>query len=451
MKRDEITVLKEDAKSYFHKFSFVKSSYVYSPFISRFTSIKNQEYNASYFAVHSLISNPNVTYVTVLSFYADKYILKCGDAYLEGALSFESQKKSISNAIEKIDSPNKQLLESFKKSFKITPRSSTCSYNQKNYELSPPLCEHISHFLATLPEEVFDRLYASYHQGLGSGRLGNMHPELQKKFQRYSFKKPILLEGDKGSGKTYAATSWVRRNNYKEVFIGGHEQFESIDFLGHYIQQKSGELVWKDGALSEAFRAAIQGEKVVLIIDEILRIPKRELNILISSLSPINGNYVLRTGRAVSVVDEIAKEEMLYAPTENLWVIGTTNVGAEYAVESMDEALIDRFKPIRKDTQSDELRSILLKVAKEKNFSAKSVQKLMTFYEKMQRLHLTKIVQKIVNIRHLSEALEIAVNEQEIEEIIRDSMLLWVGRDYNGRANSDEVNAVDAVISKVYD
>ena len=188
----------------------------------------------------------------------------------------------------------------------------------------------------------------------------------------------------------------------------------------------------------------------MLIIDEMLRIPKRELNLLISSLSPIDEKYMLRTGRAESSEGGIAKEEVLTAPAQNLWVIGTTNVGATYGVEAMDEALCDRFKSIRKDTTIEELRKILFEVVKKRGFSSAHVAKLMDFYTKMQRLYTTQIISKIVNIRQLCEAVEIAQTQIEIQEIIKDSILLWVERDYDGQPNKEQLLAVNTVIKKIY-
>ena len=451
MKREEIQKLAHNATSKSKKLKFESSDYLYTPFLSKFETLKNHEYNASYYTVYSLIANPKVHFVTVVSFYDNKYILKCGDPYLEGNMTEETITKLINTSLGKMEQKSTTLPSALMKSFNITPRSSACNFNQKNYEICDNTCEHIEHFLSELPSDVLDNLYTNYYEGMSLSTDNGLNGSLATKFERYAFKKHLLLEGDKGSGKTYAATSWGKDKDITQVFIGGHEQFESIDFLGHYIQQKSGELIWKDGPLSEAFRLANNGKKVLLIIDEILRIPKRELNILISALSPIDNKYVLRTGRALEAKDDIAVEEVIRATTKNLWVIATTNVGAAYAVESMDEALIDRFKPIRKDTTENELQSILAKVAKKRKIPTLEVIKLMDFYRKMKRLHSTDIITKIVNIRHLSEALEIANKPSQIIEIIKDSRLLWVERDYNGYPVQDQIDAIDAVIRKVYD
>ncbi len=450
MTREEVTALIRNTSGSLNKFTFVKSGFVDSPFISKFATLNKHEYNASYYSVYALVSNPSIHYVTVLSFYDDKYILKCGDPYLEGSLTEETVNNLIKTSIKKAKSTNKKLPIILEHGYNSTPRSSACNYSQKNYEISDVPCEHISNFLANLPKDILSKLYSNYHKTLFGIADGKISSDLQVKFERYAFKKHILLEGDKGSGKTYAATSWTKDNKYTQIFLGGHEQFESIDFLGHYIQQRSGELIWKDGALSEAYRKARTGEKVVLIIDEMLRIPKRELNLLISSLSPIDGKYMLRTGRAESSVDGIAKEEVLSAPAQNLWVIGTTNVGAAYGVEAMDEALCDRFKSIRKDTTTEELRKILFDVVKKRGFSSDHVAKLMDFYTKMQRLYTTQIISKIVNIRQLCEAVEIATTQKEIQEIIKDSILLWVERDYSGQPDKEQLLAVNTVIKKIY-
>lgn len=450
MTKEDLKSLIKNTKNSSQKLTWNKSGYCYSPFISRFATVDKHEYNASYYSIYSLTSNPNSYYITVLSFYENKFILKCGDPYLEGSITDQTAKSLVNNSINKLQNSNKSMSNILQKSYNSVPKSFSCGFNQKNYEIAGNMCEHISTFLYDLPEDVCDKLYANYYQGLDNTNDNAVDSMLDVKFNRYAFKKHILLEGDKGSGKTYAATMWGKDKKLTQVFIGGHEQFESIDFLGHYIQQKNSDLIWKDGPLSEAFRKAKGGEQVILIIDEILRIPKRELNILVSSLSPIDGKYVLRTGRAMSAKDDIAIEEVITAPTANLWVIGTTNIGASYAVESMDEALIDRFKPIRKDTSENELRRILIQTANKRKISLEHVNKLMTFYSKMERLYKTNIISKIVNIRHLNEALELATNEMEIVEIIKDSKLLWVDRDYDGQPNKEQMSAVESVVSVVY-
>ena len=450
MTRVEITEIIKRSKKSVNKYLFVKSGLVSSPFVSRFATVKNHEYNSTYYSVYSLASNPEIHYLTLMSFYDDKYILKCGDPYLEGTLTEETVENLVQNALTKVNTKDAKLSAVLKKGYASMPRSSSCDFNQKNYEVCDVVCEHIAHFLANLPEDILSTLYTHYHKTLYALNETSFNKELETKFNRYAFKKHILLEGDKGSGKTYMATSWVRESNYAQIFIGGHEQFESIDFLGHYIQQKSGTLIWKDGALSEAYRKAKLGQKVVVIIDEMLRIPKRELNLLVSALSPIDGNYVLRTGRAESSQGDIAKEEVLIAPAENLWVIGTTNVGANYAVEGIDDALMDRFKPIRKDTTESELQRILLKAVQKRNFSTEHVAKMMDFYRRMKRLQASKIISKIVNIRQLCEAIEIATTQKEIQEIMKDSVLLWVERDYDGSANKEQLLAVETLLRKIY-
>ncbi len=344
MTREEIqeTISKSAKKR--QSLSWVKSGYVYSPFISKYATINKHEYNSSYYGVYALTANPQIHYVTVLSYYRGRYVLKCGDPYLEGSITDETISKLLTKVTNKTNSSNRKLLKLMGDSFNVAPRSSACDFNQKNWEVSNNACSHVANFLYDLPKNALDELYANYYQGLNDSG-SEISAELEIKFDRYAFKKHILLEGDKGSGKTYAATTWGRDKDVTQLFIGGHEQFESIDFLGHYIQQKSGQLIWKDGPLSEAFRKAKSGEKTILIIDEILRIPKRELNLLISALSSIDSNYVLRTGRAKSSKDGIAQEEVIEAPTQNLWVIGTTNVGADYAVAAMEDALLVRVTP----------------------------------------------------------------------------------------------------------
>jgi MoxR-like ATPase len=224
---------------------------------------------------------------------------------------------------------------------------------------------------------------------------------------------------------------------------------ESIDLLGYLIPDKSGELVWKDGALTEAFRRA-QHHKVVMFFDELLRVPSRELNLLVGALSPNSrGEYVLRTGRVLEVIDGIAVEETLVVPSENLWVIGTTNVGAGYAVDEIDEALSDRFRIVRKDTDKEEMKVIINKL-----FPAgvpKFTTELMKVYTYLEELRKKGDLTKIVNMRHLVEAVQFSDYTKEgIVDNLLDLVPHWVDRDTDGYLNTAQRDIVLKSIQQAF-
>ena len=120
------------------------------------------------------------------------------------------------------------------------------------------------------------------------------------------------------TSKTYSATQWIDEAGYESEFIAGHSGLESIDLLGYWIKNSEGNLIWLDGALTAAFRKALT-QKCVLLFDELLRVPARELSILVGSLTPdSSGHYRLRTNRLVDENDGIGETETLVVPMENL-------------------------------------------------------------------------------------------------------------------------------------
>ena len=247
----------------------------------------------------------------------------------------------------------------------------------------------------------------------------------KNKLEHYAFRKHLLIQGEKGGGKTYMVDKLIKDKGYAVEFIGGHEAIEAIDFLGFYIKTESGSLVWKDGGLTSSFRRAAKGEKIVLFIDEMLRIPKRELNILVAALTPdSDGKFNLRTSRAIDItVDDdgqgIANEEVISIDSSNLWAIGTTNAGAGYSVDTIDEALADRFRTIIKTTNEKEIKAILGGYVKDKGYGKSVVPALMKFYKSFHDMKKSGELTKVLNIRHLVEAITLSDDENQIIDMLR--------------------------------
>lgn len=300
-----------------------------------------------------------------------------------------------------------------------------------------------------------------------------------EQLKRFAFKIPVLVEGDRGSGKTYEAFEYAKSLDVEPSFVGGHAGIESIDLLGCLVpyagqenkiedtsvsaadffsgdyqmkvsSSNSNSLIWKDGPIAEAFRKAQNGEKAILIIDELLRIPQRELNILLTALSPVHGKYNLRTGRILEVIDGVAREEVLSCDTRDLFVLATTNVGGQYAVDTIDPALAERFIVLRKDTEFDTLVSILKQKAREKGFNETLAEKAGLFLNRMTDAKEQGIVEEVPTLRTLSRAFDLAEKEDEVKDYIFDQHLLWVARDVYGKPDREQVDVVKQIMEQIF-
>lgn len=267
---------------------------------------------------------------------------------------------------------------------------------------------------------------------------------------RYAFKVPLMFEGDRGSGKTFDVREFARENKHRYLEIAGHESVEAIDFLGHPMQSEHG-IVWKDGKLSQAFRAAREGNPAVLLIDEMLRIPQRHLSVLLSALSPDSeNNYRLQTGRMVGVVDGVGVEEEIIVPAKNIAIFATTNVGPEFAIDELDPAVAERFIIVRKDTEKPILTKILQSKAKSKSFNTLVAIKLVELFDKTKRMVDTGVLNRHATTRTLARALEHATDENDVKQVLKDQILLWVDRDSAGRPVAEQVKQITRTIDELF-
>jgi MoxR-like ATPase len=226
---------------------------------------------------------------------------------------------------------------------------------------------------------------------------------------------------------------------------------EAIDLLGHLIPMGGADktFVWKDGPLSEAFRKASKGEKVVFLIDELLRAPQRELAILLTALSPFEGRYFLRTGRVVSVEDGVAQEETLMAPIDNLAIVATTNVS--HFVEECDPALRERFIVTYKDMTEAELKPILIATAKARGMDAEVIEPLLKFFKVGRKAQVEGLLLEGPSARTLCRAIEHSQSKDEIQDWLLDQALLWVRRDLDGAPNQEQLDQCRTLIHKCFD
>ena len=256
--------------------------------------------------------------------------------------------------------------------------------------------------------------------------------------KRYMFKKHVLIKGERGTSKTFSLDKFLNDNELTTIFMTAHEGVESQDMVGYYTKDATGGLVWLDGTLTQAFRLA-QKQKVVLFIDEMLRIPARELNVLIGSISPSSkGTFKLRTNRIVNISDGIGETEILEIPQENLWVAATTNVGAKYNVDEIDHALSDRFRVYEKTLTPFETRQIITFWLDMRGFDSKWVDKFVNLEEKIRALFNSGEIENIINIRHISELIQYAETESDFISYAVDLLPNLCGVDMNGQIEKTE-------------
>jgi len=297
--------------------------------------------------------------------------------------------------------------------------------------------------------ELLERAELDFETQIKKLKASSGGANLSDMLDRYFFRKHLLIRGGKGVGKTYAVDERLASEKIDNEFIAGHEGMESIDLLGYYIKDETGAMVWLDGALSKAFRKAKDAE-CCLFFDEILRMPSRELNILVGALTPTSrGTYRLRTNRVIDIAHGIGETEVLEVPVKNLWCVATTNIGAGYQVDDIDDALSDRFRIVDKTVSTEELQIILTSYATISGVSEAMVNKLIDFYTQSNDLVTSGELEKEVNLRHLSEVIQFSKSDVDIKEYMFDLVPTWCSTDANGTVNKSEREIINKLIKKI--
>jgi len=289
----------------------------------------------------------------------------------------------------------------------------------------------------------YNKMLADYLTELKKGISGNIEEYLDT----YFFKEHLMLLGERGASKTYTVTKYLADKGIETEFMGCHNAVEAIDLLGYYIKAHDGSFVWLDGALSGAFRKAQAGTKVVLFMDEILRMPAKELNILVAALTPdAEGYFNLRTNRITDIKDGIGEVELLRVPKDMLWVIATTNIGADYDVEEIDVAFQDRFMSVEVELNEDVIRNILYKYTEDDII----VDKLINAYNKVNMAVEAQELANKLNVRHLVKVITYAGSDiKKIKDLLLHFAPNICSRNIDGKLNKMDIEVYKEIIKSL--
>lgn len=382
----------------------------------------------------------------------DNFAIWCGDNFIEDKPTKIPVEDRIKMAADEMPGVDMRQATRLLGELRGAASPSTGCHFWVNLKKNGTLCKHCNRLLS-LKKAQLPALLRQLQERFDSDILGQTAddslPELVSELEEDIREVPILLEGEKGWGKTREARVLAVRLDAELVEVHGHEGVESADLTGHTVRHGH-DMVWKDGRLSEAFRKASKGQSVLLLLDELLRVPQRQLTVLLSALAPHDGKYRLATGRIVNVTDGIGTEETLVCPVGNLMVIATTNVGVKYTVDPMDPALQERFLLVRKELDVTVLRDSVNEFATAKAFSTDVATKCVAFFKAMKALLPNGLVNDVPNPRTMLRAVALSKTEADMKRSVLKQILTWVARDVEGKPVAEQVDAVRKAVNSVW-
>lgn len=238
----------------------------------------------------------------------------------------------------------------------------------------------------------------------------------------------LLLEGPPGEGKSrmaYQIADQLVSEGWEAIYIDGGPHVGAANLLGG-VSIREGSTTYRPGLLLKAFMQAEKGQKVVVVVDELPRIPVREQGILVASLFPkwIGGKRVFTLS-----VPELGRT--FFAPAENLWFIATGNLGEGYVNSALsDKALEERFASETIKMSLNQVQTLLTELVVKRGFSPSLAQKLVKVREKMEKAYAEGVVATFLSYRQLERAVKLARKEEEVPQLL----VKYYSRDIEERA-----------------
>ena len=271
----------------------------------------------------------------------------------------------------------------------------------------------------------------------------------------------MLVTGQAGVSKTYTVSQYAEAEDRKMFFKALDNGTETIDLVGHLIKLSNGDFAWKDGVVTQAFRAAAKGEKVLLFIDELLRAPDKELSLLVGCLTPDSrGKLVLRTGRPLedTLVDGVVEEEVIETTLENLWCVATTNQGRGYHTGKIDMALKDRFRifeqTMSEETSRDIATTVLMKTTYGSKLSDTEVDSVIDKLYGVVKAVASHVdgdgkLKQYITIRHITEVINTSTKVKDIKPRMLDLVSNLVAIDSSGNLNIEQKQIINEYVKKI--
>lgn len=263
--------------------------------------------------------------------------------------------------------------------------------------------------------------------------------------------KPLLVKGGQGSGKTYGAREWGKKFDFYVEF-GFTPETMPTDLFGFPTAKTE----WVDGPIAKAWRNAAAGKKVFVLLDEIYRGQGAARD---SMLTPLTARtiddrdyYAINTGRPIlDPATGVEGTEEILAPTENLAIVATTNVGARFNVNPGDDAEKERFIIIHVEVDEPKLRSVIGAAVAAKKFSPAVTDRVIEFWKECKILAADNFIEVCPSTRILTQGVLFAYDEADVpKSLALVGMNIWVAETLEGLPEQEQVKKVIAALKKQF-
>lgn len=270
----------------------------------------------------------------------------------------------------------------------------------------------------------------------------------------------ILLAGPTGTGKTFALHHVVQRMDSFLVTIEGKEGLTDLDFIGAILPQEDGTRRWVDGPLLRAMRQA-RLEPVLLFLDEVNRIPRVHLNILLGLMNPKSGQACSQMGMDVDdegpfyIVEAPMTSEIVTCPTARLRIVAAGNFGRAYQVYDLDPAVRRRFDTVIEFDYLEYRDELALVRREAPDLGARAAEALVKLAQETRRLLANGEMPGCVDTASLlnwAKKCERSTGNS-LSSIMQAAKLTWAdtvcGRDHTGRVNQGAFKALEDYLSSL--